>query len=394
MSGPSITRRELLAGLAAVSASALAGCGPGTPAAPAPPAGAAPAASGGASSGATGWQAEWDRTLAAARQEGKLSILIPPGETYRSIYEAFEQKFGIPVELRAGAAGSDIPTRLDLERKAGQFLWDAMVHSGPSMYRTIKPMGAFDPLRPALILPEVLDDANWRKGFGDGWMDPEGAYVYATAFQVSWSVYVNRNVVPESELSRIDQLWDPRWRGKMAWQEPRTSSAGAAVAAVFRYYKGEERVIALIRDQQGVLTRDGRQLAEWVIRGQYPISLGLSQSQTASFQQQGLNIDHIQPLMDSDPAAARVAASNSNIAIINRAPHPNAAAVLANWFLTREGQMIHSKQTDNNSRRLDVPIQSPETAPEPTREYMITDRHDHYDNVANTITLLLNTFGA
>ena len=43
------------------------------------------------------------------------------------------------------------------------------------------------------------------------------------------------------------------------------------------------------------------------------------------------------------------------IALMNRAPQPNAAVVFLNWFLSRDGQTTWSKALDLQSRRVDVP---------------------------------------
>ena len=49
-----------------------------------------------------------------------------------------------------------------------------------------------------------------------------------------------------------------------------------------------------------------------------------------------------------------------SLALINRAPHPNAAKVFINWLLSREGQTLFQKVISvpgdaRNSRRIDVP---------------------------------------
>jgi ABC-type Fe3+ transport system substrate-binding protein len=49
-----------------------------------------------------------------------------------------------------------------------------------------------------------------------------------------------------------------------------------------------------------------------------------------------------------------------SLALLNRAPHPNAAKVFINWLLSREGQTLFQKVISQpgdprNSRRLDVP---------------------------------------
>jgi ABC-type Fe3+ transport system substrate-binding protein len=48
------------------------------------------------------------------------------------------------------------------------------------------------------------------------------------------------------------------------------------------------------------------------------------------------------------------------VAILNRAPHPNAAKVFINWHLSREGPLAFQKEMSQpgdskNSRRTDIP---------------------------------------
>ena len=50
-----------------------------------------------------------------------------------------------------------------------------------------------------------------------------------------------------------------------------------------------------------------------------------------------------------------------SLALVNRAPHPNAAKVFINWFLSREGQLALQKAVPTtgrdapDSRRIDIP---------------------------------------
>jgi ABC-type Fe3+ transport system, periplasmic component len=52
-------------------------------------------------------------------------------------------------------------------------------------------------------------------------------------------------------------------------------------------------------------------------------------------------------------------AGGGSMAYVNQAPHPNAAKVFLNWFLSRKGQMALQKLGDvddpANSRRIDIP---------------------------------------
>jgi ABC-type Fe3+ transport system substrate-binding protein len=50
-----------------------------------------------------------------------------------------------------------------------------------------------------------------------------------------------------------------------------------------------------------------------------------------------------------------------NMGLLNRAPHPNAARVFVNWFLSREGQLTMQREyakhnhSGSNSLRVDIP---------------------------------------
>jgi ABC-type Fe3+ transport system substrate-binding protein len=43
------------------------------------------------------------------------------------------------------------------------------------------------------------------------------------------------------------------------------------------------------------------------------------------------------------------------MAVMNRAPHPNATKLFVNWVLSREGQSAWQKYTEVNSLRMDIP---------------------------------------
>jgi hypothetical protein len=94
------------------------------------------------------------------------------------------------------------------------------------------------------------------------------------------------------------------------------------------------------------------QQIEWAIRGRYPIAISASNSVLPEIQREGVGLNVV-PLAFRTPLGARLSMTR-NIALFNRAPHPNAAKVLVNWILSREGQQLYAQHLDENSRRLDV----------------------------------------
>jgi len=53
---------------------------------------------------------------------------------------------------------------------------------------------------------------------------------------------------------------------------------------------------------------------------------------------------------------APLSTSNGNLAFFDRTPHPNAAKLALNWFLSREGQTVYQRiARDKDSLRTDIP---------------------------------------
>jgi len=350
---------------AAVSACILilcpAACAPSAPAtqSPAPAAAgattAAPAPAGSAPSSTTpgsDWQAQWSQTLAAARQEGVVAVAGPPGERYRAAITAFEKAYPeIRLDL-TGGLGRDLIPRILGERENELFNWDVIVTGSSNAFDLI-PAGAIQPLKPALILPQIVDDSQWFDGFDAGFHDKAKQYAFGFMGTLSYQVYVNRDVVSEAELSQFDQLLDPRWKGRITWVEPRLTGVGATVAGQLLLIKGEDYLRQLFA-QDVVAVNDPRQHAEFVVRGRYPIGVGVSSDRLAEFQEQGIG-KNVVPLDPRGPAGARIASGFSALMFVDRAPHPNAAKVFINWLLDKDAQALWVDASNTNSRRIDVP---------------------------------------
>ena len=314
------------------------------------------------------WQKEWEATLAAAEKEAEVSIAGPPGDAFR---EAIVTGFGklypkIKVELLGGSGGDKV-ARILRERQAGVYGWDLYVSGPTSGLSAFKPAGALDPLKPSLILPESKNDKEWIGGFDAGWADSDKKFFYVFGGTLAGdNIYVNRDLITTNEIRSAQDLLDPKWMGKIVIQDPRVEGKGLTDMLVISLAYGEEMARKLLRDQKLVITHDRRQLVEWLVRGRYPIALGLNEYVLVSFQKKGVgkNVTAVE-----DPKTAVYWASGSSgIALFNRAPHPNAAKIYVNWLLSRSGQLEWVK-TLTNSRRVDVPPVEPNSAMKPGRSY-------------------------
>lgn len=320
----------------------------------APPRGAPSQQAGMPPSGATGWEA----VVAAGRQEGRVIVGVPPGPQYQpAITASFEKAYpGIEVEM-VNIHAAEFTARIAKERAAGEFGWDVWI-GGPDVdvYRLARE-GVFDPVKPEITAAEILDDAKWLGGFDAGFSDAEKKYTYNFGAINTGGGFVNRDFIPEPDMTKYEDLWDPRWRGKIVWQDPRQAGSGVNSAAVILHVYGEEKLRELWTNQQPAISTDERQMAEWVVRGRHPIGVGLVANRGLDLlKREGLGLNVMQfPF----PIALAIPGSH-NVVAINRPPHPNARKVFLNWLLNQEGQRVMSESISWNSRRLDVPIMNPE----------------------------------
>jgi iron(III) transport system substrate-binding protein len=295
---------------------------------------------------------EWDQLVEAARREGRIAVIGPGGtDVHTVLTEPFQQKYGIEVEF-FGASGREIAPRIAAERAAGQYLWDVVVHGTTTLLESLLPLGALDPIDPALALPEVKEGQYWRGGeleiLGEG-----RNFVVMTPF-TRGTLFVNPNQVRPDELKSYKDLLDPKWKGRIVMDDPR--GAGPGFATMLFFYQHPElrpEFIRALARQEPVLLKDYRQEVDAVAQGRYPILLGAADFFVEPLLKQGV------PIAIADPRQLRegadVSPANGNLATFNGAPHPNAAMLYVNWLLSSEGQTAFTRATGYVSARVDVP---------------------------------------
>lgn len=304
----------------------------------------------------------WDALVAAAEKEGEVAVHGGPGKLYEAaLSEGFARAFpGIKINY-SGSSGRDTIPKIMREREAGIYSWDVYIGGTTSTVETLKPAGAFQPLLPALVLLEVLDDKLWLGGLNGEWMDKEHKFVLGFEANVTPTMLVNWDFVARDAIKSYDDLLKPDLAGKIVWDDPRRPGEGVDVAQRFLFNFGAAFLQRLFTEQKIVYASNTRQIAEWVVRGTYPIGIGTSFALVQPFRDQGLgkNITAV----DIPLARPGRGAGYGTVALMDHAPHPNAAKVYVNWLLSKAGQTEWTKSTEN-SRRLDVPRPSPETFPQ------------------------------
>jgi iron(III) transport system substrate-binding protein len=295
--------------------------------------------------------ADWSQVVAKAKQEGLVVVHGGPGKSYAAALKtAFSKAYpDIKIQFSGARNSTDIP-RLLRERQANIYAWDVWV-SGPSTpLSRLKPKGIFQPFE-QILRDDIKADKNWHDGFAAGWMDVEGKYFYAFDGTVQNPILVNWDFVKKSELTSIADLATPKFAGKIIWDDPRVGGSGNGSSLTLYENFGEEFLRSMYR-QKIVYSKNRRQQAEWLVRGRYPISIGASDNDVAVFQRQGLG-KNIGPLPDSYYKIQQVSAGFGGVGLVDKAPHPNAAAVYINWLLSKAGQTEWVK-VPRVSRRVDV----------------------------------------
>lgn len=364
-------------GMPALGSLAAGACAPGA----APEAGPRSA---GAGAGKAAWEDEWDNLVEAGKKEGVVSVVTNPGVGFRNALELFEEAFpGITVEHQASGSASLLMPKVTQERNAGIYSLDVGIFTIQSLLSILKPTGAFDPLRPALIRPDVTEDKNWRFGFEFAFADKERQWVFSNVVQSEGAIWVNGDLVKEGEIKGIRDLLDPRWKGKILSTDVRAGGGFVPMTAV-RIKMGDEFLKQLVVDQQLVFRRERGEVAREMARGTFPIAIGMNRSVLQEFMDQGLG-KSLKPIQLPE----LLYNTAHGVWLFNRAPHPNAARLLANWSLTKTGQEVWSKAYQYNSLRSDVALYDAENPPIKEAVWMSAEENIPMQNETRDFLLTL-----
>jgi ABC-type Fe3+ transport system substrate-binding protein len=198
----------------------------------------------------------------------------------------------------------------------------------------------------------VTEPGNWMGGRIKS-MDKEGAYFFQGSYWVhAWPVFNSDRIKPGMVGSWKDLL-KPEFKGRIAAVDPRSGGPGQAAAAYLVDVFGIDFLKQLYLGQEVAYTRDGRQLIEWVVRGNYDVALGGVQVDVEQFRTRGIR-NLLVPELPDGPGS--VLGGFSVLKQPKGSPHPNAATVFINWYASRPGQTAYSRVMLEPSARVDVDV--------------------------------------
>jgi iron(III) transport system substrate-binding protein len=300
------------------------------------------------------WQAEWEKTVKAAEQEGQVTLYSNEG--IETSIKDFQNKFPkIKVVLVSGRAGQ-LVTRLMAERRGGKYLADLTklgTGSASTLYRARPfPLQPFDS---SFILPEVTDKSKWWQSKHQ-YADPEGKYIFSPCVSVHIDmVSYNTDLIKLSALTSYWDILSPKWKGKIGSMDPR--AAGGREGGRLIYYHpdlGPQFFRRLLTEMDLVLSQDPRQAVDWLAQGKFAFLLFTSPREVLRAKEKKLPVDILDPRHMKESAVVETAASS--LLLMDRPANPNAAKVFINSLLAREGQISFQKsQGSCDSARIDIP---------------------------------------
>ncbi len=303
------------------------------------------------------WQGVWEKTVAAAKKEGKLNFYVGRYGSEPLLNE-FRKEFPEIRLVTVNGAGNSLGTRIIAEMRAGHVVADLFSGGANTNYEVLYEGKALDSIKATLILPEVLDESKWYEG-KHRYTDVEQRHVFIYIANPSSSgFYYNTALVNPKEFKSYWDLVATKWKGKYVSQDPLSTGLGASLQFYFYHPDlGADYLKRLFGDMEPTLGRDRRQITDWLAQGKYALCVGCRD--TARAKSQGLPVDELDNVDWKE--GVQLTSGGGSMSLIKGGPNPNAAKVFINWFLSRRGQSALQKYQDlygedaPNSRRVDIP---------------------------------------
>lgn len=299
------------------------------------------------------WRARWNQMVAGAKKEGTVVLYGDIGPTLRvKLGEAFKRKFGVDTEFVPGKPPEIAPKYLT-ERTANLSLCDILITGQTTTLTVLKPRKVLASPRPSLILPEVLDSKAWPNG-ALPFLDKDQLALALIAGYVRF-ITINTELVKEGEITSYADLLNPKWKGKIVLFDPSIPGNGGTwlVFTMLKAYGREagEKYLRQLAQQGVTVTRDARFSGESVARGKYAIGIG-----TALQVEQDLAQAHAPIAWAHLKEGGMVIPGAYVVALPDKPAHPNAAALMMNFLLSKEGQQIASDAMGLPAMRRDLTL--------------------------------------
>lgn len=260
------------------------------------------------------------RLVTGAKKEGAVIWYVAMNRAYaQDLISAFEVQYPfLKVNALTGGGGA-LLNKVLTEYRARSYLYDVF-NTRSMTINTLKKAGAIMRYRTP-YRAQLRESFYDKEGFLNGIFATPLVFIYNTTM-------VNRREAPTS----MEDLANPKWSGKMAIDD----ESFDWLAAMLDYY-GEAKGIELATriGQQSLNVRRGVTLiTQLVAAGEFPIEIDCHHQEAIAKKKLGAPIDY------NFPQPYVPVKSLIPIYMAARPPHPHAAALLADFLMSKRGQEI------------------------------------------------------
>ena len=200
------------------------------------------------------------RAPGGGEKEGKVGGVWPRSQQLRqALPVAFKERFGVTLEYLERPPSARLPR--DYGPTPGRiYTVDLMLAGSQTMATILYREAMLDPPAGALP-PDAIDGSKWKTG--KLWFsDPGQEYVLRLCNTLTSTLAINTREVKPDDLHSMRDLLDPKWKGRMSFQDPTLPGSGSNQAAQLYLEFGEEFIRRLYIDQKPMISRDTRQLGD------------------------------------------------------------------------------------------------------------------------------------
>ena len=260
------------------------------------------------------------RLVNGAKKEGTVIWYAAMNRVYaQDLINVFEADYPFLKVKTLIASGASLLNRVLTEYRTRSYLYDVF-NTRSTTIGTLKRAGAVTRYR-----------SPYRLFLRDGFYDKEGYFngIFATPL-----VFIfNTKLVSAKDAPRsLDDLLNPKWTGKLAMD----AESYDWLAALMDYY-GEDKGAELakkIGDQKLNVRRGPTLLTQLVAAGEFSIEIDGYHQEAIAQKKRGAPTDY------NFPEPFVPAKSLVPIYMASHPPHPHAAALLADFLMSKKGQAI------------------------------------------------------
>ncbi len=277
---------------------------------------------------ATGSRAQdakiWESVVEAARKEGGLTLSTGlESPVVRTVLANFEKKYGVPVNSLVGRP-SEVRERIRVAAIAGRqqvdvvFGSEALTNIRHGEDRTVADVAP--PLQPDLARTSLKTRVQ-----------------FLPQITITYGLMVNTAMVrPEDEPKGFFDLLDPKWKGRILIDDPRTNGPGHIYFIGTKIWGAEKHADFHKRmaAQNPAFVIGTQEAARKVVRGEYPVLVAFTLPDITPFA--GLPVKAVAPV-EGCPYILY------GCSIVAGAPHPNAAMLFSHYNSSDEALIEYAK---------------------------------------------------